>query len=636
MASVFLSYARDDAAKARIIAAALEQAGQDVWWDRQIKGGAQYSVEIEAALDGAQAVVVLWSAGAVKSPWVRDEAAAGRDSGRLVPALLDGTLPPLGFRQYQNVDLSRFNGSRKSPEFERLRSAIEALGGGCSPAAIQPAAPKTKSRQRSRHLPVILAGLAVLAIALAFAGWKLTRPASGVPVVAIAAADGSPATTDLARKLLVNLGSVQTAAAESIRLVDGAAGESPNADFTFKLSAARGRPEASMLLRARGKDTILWSKDFKPPTASQADLEEQLTYGVGLIAQCLSDTAGSKRRLDVDQLKLYLSGCTQVALSLGSGAFDYNSLVELTAKAPWFEPGWSKLLTAEIDTLGPRSAASETNYRDLRNHVDQARKLHPGNSAIRLAAIALLPPSAFRNKIKQMQSALRAEPKDAALLAEWSRLLGMVGRWNSAVPTARDAARLDPFSAALSGNHIMMLAYQGNTEAALEELAKAERRWPDSPSMVETRFQIHFRYGDPREAIRMIEAGYSDTNITAKQLLTGVLDPTPANLERSRSLVRSGMRRNLDVAGPIQGMARFGLEEELYATAGEWLRPDMLTYSALFRPPLRNFRKDPRFMRIVDRLGLVDYWRTTGQWPDFCFDPDLPYDCKVEAAKLSG
>ena len=42
MASVFLSYARSDAARARQLARALERAGHDVWWDKRIKGGARY------------------------------------------------------------------------------------------------------------------------------------------------------------------------------------------------------------------------------------------------------------------------------------------------------------------------------------------------------------------------------------------------------------------------------------------------------------------------------------------------------------------------------------------------------------------------------------------------------------------
>src|SRR5688572_27759398 len=105
MASVFLSYDREDATRARSIAQALEKAGHSVWWDRHIKGGAQYAKEIEQALAAADAVVVLWSERSVESAWVRDEAAAGRDSGRLVPVRLDATSPPLGFRQYQTIDL---------------------------------------------------------------------------------------------------------------------------------------------------------------------------------------------------------------------------------------------------------------------------------------------------------------------------------------------------------------------------------------------------------------------------------------------------------------------------------------------------------------------------------------------------
>jgi len=85
MASVFLSYDHDDAKRARPIALQLEKAGHSVWWDLHVRGDAQFSKEIEEALDAAEVVVVLWSRDSVESAWVRDEAAAGRDTGRLVP-----------------------------------------------------------------------------------------------------------------------------------------------------------------------------------------------------------------------------------------------------------------------------------------------------------------------------------------------------------------------------------------------------------------------------------------------------------------------------------------------------------------------------------------------------------------------
>ena len=46
MARVFLSYAREDAATAKLIAKALECAGHQVWWDSPVQGGARFDAEI--------------------------------------------------------------------------------------------------------------------------------------------------------------------------------------------------------------------------------------------------------------------------------------------------------------------------------------------------------------------------------------------------------------------------------------------------------------------------------------------------------------------------------------------------------------------------------------------------------------
>ena len=61
MGRVFLSYARDDLRRAAKVAEALEAAGHEVWWDSHLKGGSEYSREIDEALKSAEAVVVLWS-----------------------------------------------------------------------------------------------------------------------------------------------------------------------------------------------------------------------------------------------------------------------------------------------------------------------------------------------------------------------------------------------------------------------------------------------------------------------------------------------------------------------------------------------------------------------------------------------
>src|SRR5262249_33982576 len=40
--------------------------------------------------------------------------------------------------------------------------------------------------------------------------------------------------------------------------------------------------------------------------------------------------------------------------------------------------------------------------------------------------------------------------------------------------------------------------------------------------------------------------------------------------------------------------------------------------ATLFYPQLAPLRADPRFVSIAARLGLLDYWRTSGHAPDFC------------------
>ena len=120
--TIFLSYAHADAKRAQQLAAALSGRGYTVWWDALIEGGAQFARSIREALESADVVAVLWSKTSTESDWVCDEAAQGRDRKRLVPLSLDGSLPPLGFRQYQTINLSELAGQGRCAANRRDRA----------------------------------------------------------------------------------------------------------------------------------------------------------------------------------------------------------------------------------------------------------------------------------------------------------------------------------------------------------------------------------------------------------------------------------------------------------------------------------------------------------------------------------
>ncbi|MHA7820024.1 MAG: TIR domain-containing protein [Erythrobacter sp.] len=172
---LFLSYTRADIESARPIIAMLEDAGFDVWWDGLIEGGDHYLPTTEAALEGADCVVVLWSRRAVDSNWVRDEAQSGRERGRLVPVSLDGTMSPLGFRQIQLIDISGWNGNADAPEMSRIVTAIHRLidpaTGTASPQPAIPAQPAARQGGTSRR-GLMIGGAGLAAAAAGLGTWQ--------------------------------------------------------------------------------------------------------------------------------------------------------------------------------------------------------------------------------------------------------------------------------------------------------------------------------------------------------------------------------------------------------------------------------------------------------------------------------
>ncbi len=153
MAKIFLSYAREDVDAAKQLAGCIASAGHEVWWDRHIQGGSRFTNEIDRALKDAEAVVVLWSGASVESAWVQDEAAEGRDTGRLVPVALAGCRPPLGFRQFHTIELGQWDG-RGDPQ--TLGEVMTAIGKTASASSAAPeAAPTAKAREHKVSVCVL-------------------------------------------------------------------------------------------------------------------------------------------------------------------------------------------------------------------------------------------------------------------------------------------------------------------------------------------------------------------------------------------------------------------------------------------------------------------------------------------------
>jgi TolB-like protein len=105
----------------------------------------------------------------VQSHWVRDEATRGRDRRILVPLSLDGSEPPLGFGQFQVVDLSRAKIAPQDNEIQRMIHAVTALHGDNSTPIIPRSVPAARAVSRRT---AIAAGSAAIVLASGLVGWQ--------------------------------------------------------------------------------------------------------------------------------------------------------------------------------------------------------------------------------------------------------------------------------------------------------------------------------------------------------------------------------------------------------------------------------------------------------------------------------
>ena len=125
MADVFVSYARADKARVAPLVAAIEAKGWSVWWDPEITPGQEFDDQIDAEIDAAKAVLVVWTPTSVASRWVRGEAREAAERGVLVPVRFEQARLPMDVRAIHTTDL---DGWGENPASAQAQEFLRALG----------------------------------------------------------------------------------------------------------------------------------------------------------------------------------------------------------------------------------------------------------------------------------------------------------------------------------------------------------------------------------------------------------------------------------------------------------------------------------------------------------------------------
>lgn len=135
---IFLSYNREDQARAKLFAKGFEAEGFKVWWDVGLRTGEAYDQVTEKALKTAKAVVVLWSKKSVESRWVRAEATLADRNKTLAPCMIESCERPIMFELTQTAELSHWTGDTTDKAWMAFLNDVRGFVGR---DAVAPAAP---------------------------------------------------------------------------------------------------------------------------------------------------------------------------------------------------------------------------------------------------------------------------------------------------------------------------------------------------------------------------------------------------------------------------------------------------------------------------------------------------------------
>ena len=658
MPSIFISYASADAAAANALVDKLEQAGLDCWIaPRDVTPGALYADEIVRAINDSSLVVLVLSAHSVASVHVGKELERASSKGRRIIALRTDTaaLPPAFEYFLSESQWIEMGPGGIEPAAARLTDAVQRHLGSASaitsvvrPILVPPAeaAPATTPRARSRLATVALSAAAVL---LGAAGlyWGLHRgsatPAQSRVDASLAVlpfVDLSPErdqeyfSDGLAEELLNELAQIKDLRVagrtssfsfkgknEDLRVIGQKLGVGNILEGSVRKAGNQLRITAQLINAADG--THRWSKSYDRELSNVFAVQEEIAMAV---SEALSVT------LDVGEMSRANGGTTHVAaydkflqgqaLWYRGGElpeFQRTSQIfrEVVALDPDFSRAWNSLYRS-LEQEIVRGADAAAAGKEMRHCVERLQTLSPKAWWTQtILATDLIRQRKWQEADVAIAAGMAASPRYETSLS-YGLFLQRVGRGKESVDYIRRAVEAEPLSRSLSLSLQIALT---QAERFADAQAEYERsKGLDGNNVLADAFEWWRLWGSKPLDKAAVGAHLREMHARGIPFVTGVnldnWDDPPAALAALRRTYEQTPNPNPGFSAVAD---HYGARDVVLGALRKALvdnnGPQLLSLW-LFNES--GWRSDPEFKRILEDLGLVDYFRGSGKWPDFC------------------
>jgi TolB-like protein len=234
---------------------------------------------------------------------------------------------------------------------------------------------------------------------------------------------------------------------------------------------------------------------------------------------------------------------------------------------------------------------------------------------------------------------------NAVAAAAYANLLSLVGRRQEALRYYQLARRLDPLRVETSW--FLMQAYMGlgRYQEASDEIERGLTLDGMDQFITGQKMFMGFQRNDPEEARRGLDAvgQFIASSPTPNGTLLQDWQYSLADLWMQGDNVRALELIREFIRAPGRAGAAFTIASQWATVLGDpQLALDLRNgkgevadfigerrdVSALWHPYASDMRKLPGFKEWLNELGVVNYWRSTGNWADLCHPVNDDFECE--------
>lgn len=358
------------------------------------------------------------------------------------------------------------------------------------------------------------------------------------------------------------------------------------------------------------------------PTSAARAVAGSLTDGIRCVWQ------GTRGALPPAPMAQWTRACELNAQdSDGNSPSATELLRDVTRAAPGFAPGWSALGAALADRV-------QWGEKDLRGEaeqaVSQALRLDSENADAWEAKAYLLPPFAHAAREALYRKATQVRPSDCGcehhMLAYF---LTSVGRWRDAVPEYARAVDMAPNHSASQVKLAEALAATGQAGEAQRRFTDLVRTYPEDPTILGFAIDAALWMHDYSGALRLLVSMPDSVGTrNAMVMVRAMRDHDTAALAlAAQDRLRMMATGDYSLVS-VQLMGEAGEGEAILPLLDRRIAKDgPLILPMLFSPAMAQARHSLAFAALTRKYGLIDYWRTSRQPPDFCREAVPPSLC---------